>query len=183
MKTIKRTFAIVISLTAVLWAAQSARAFYNPEIGRWANRDPIGEAGGINLFEFASDAPINSYDPDGLFPPSNGTCKALAKKIANLEKEIADRTRELYDDPLNLPSWDRKNHQKILNMMKANLAKRKALYQANCTDPEPPSSPTSCPAPAPVTTPVIINPITPIPTPTPSPTPVFDPIPIFEPIL
>jgi hypothetical protein len=30
--------------------ASVAQAFYNPDTGRWLNRDPIGERGGINLF-------------------------------------------------------------------------------------------------------------------------------------
>src|SRR5437867_1685015 len=38
------------------------------------------------------------------------------------------------------PSLSRRGHQKLLNMAKANLAVKKALYQALCSDPEPPSS-------------------------------------------
>jgi RHS repeat-associated protein len=27
--------------------------FYNPTLGRWSNRDPLNEAGGLNLTEYA----------------------------------------------------------------------------------------------------------------------------------
>jgi RHS repeat-associated protein len=40
--------------------------FYNPALGRWLTRDPIGEDGGINLYEFTKNDPVNRMDPDGL---------------------------------------------------------------------------------------------------------------------
>lgn len=40
--------------------------FYAPAIGRWMNRDPLGEAGGINLYGFVLNNPIMFVDPEGL---------------------------------------------------------------------------------------------------------------------
>jgi RHS repeat-associated protein len=40
--------------------------FYAPAIGRWMNRDPLGEAGGINLYGFVNNDPVNWVDPWGL---------------------------------------------------------------------------------------------------------------------
>ena len=39
--------------------------YYDPYIGRWTNRDPIGEAGGLNLYGFVGNDPINLVDPYG----------------------------------------------------------------------------------------------------------------------
>ena len=40
--------------------------FYAPELGRWLTRDPLGEAGGLNLYAFVGNNPVNWVDPWGL---------------------------------------------------------------------------------------------------------------------
>ena len=35
---------------------------YDARLGRWLSRDPIGEEGGINLYGYVGDNPINSVD-------------------------------------------------------------------------------------------------------------------------
>ena len=45
--------------------------YYNPGLGRWLNRDPIGEMGGLNLFGFVQNSAPNRIDPLGLFSPGN----------------------------------------------------------------------------------------------------------------
>jgi len=40
--------------------------FYDPGAGRWLNRDPIGEEGGMNLYGFVNNDPLNLLDYLGL---------------------------------------------------------------------------------------------------------------------
>jgi RHS repeat-associated protein len=40
--------------------------FYDPGAGRWLNRDPIGEEGGVNLYGMVGNDAANSYDVLGL---------------------------------------------------------------------------------------------------------------------
>ena len=39
---------------------------YNPALGRWLSRDPIGEAGGVNLYGYVENNPVNFVDSLGL---------------------------------------------------------------------------------------------------------------------
>ena len=40
--------------------------FYSAGLGRWINRDPIAETGGVNLYAMVGNNPINALDPYGL---------------------------------------------------------------------------------------------------------------------
>jgi uncharacterized protein (DUF2235 family) len=40
--------------------------YYSPTMGRWLSRDPLGEAGGVNLVGFVGNSPENATDPLGL---------------------------------------------------------------------------------------------------------------------
>jgi len=41
--------------------------YYEPNLQRWLNRDPIQERGGLNLYGLVGNAPVNAVDPSGLF--------------------------------------------------------------------------------------------------------------------
>ena len=43
--------------------------YYTPELGRFLNRDPLGESGGANLYGFVGNNPVNNWDLLGLRPP------------------------------------------------------------------------------------------------------------------
>ncbi len=50
--------------------------YYAPSLGRFVSRDPIGFAGGINLYAYCYGDPINYWDPsgtDGIFGVPAGT--------------------------------------------------------------------------------------------------------------
>lgn len=40
--------------------------YYDPNVGRYLTPDPIGLAGGINLYPYALNNPVNEIDPLGL---------------------------------------------------------------------------------------------------------------------
>jgi RHS repeat-associated protein len=42
--------------------------FYSPEVGKWVNRDPIGEMGGENAYLAFYNDPVGQIDPDGRCP-------------------------------------------------------------------------------------------------------------------
>ena len=43
--------------------------YYDPQSGQFTQQDPIGIAGGLNLYGFAGGDPVNNADPFGLCPP------------------------------------------------------------------------------------------------------------------
>lgn len=57
----KRMFIVVLFVSF----AASALAVYNPQTGRWLSRDPSGERGGKNLYQFAANSAIGHIDTLG----------------------------------------------------------------------------------------------------------------------
>jgi uncharacterized protein RhaS with RHS repeats len=63
----------------------TALSYYVPEQGRWMNRDPVGEAGGVNLYGFNLNNPVDRIDTDGrssLANPANAAVVAEAEAAA-----------------------------------------------------------------------------------------------------
>jgi RHS repeat-associated protein len=58
------------------------RQLYNPMIGRFEQEDPIGQRGGINLFAYAADSPMNFKDPDGTQTFSGGLLRTPIVPVA-----------------------------------------------------------------------------------------------------
>ena len=56
-------------LTALILSsfAIPATAYYHPDEGRWLSRDPIGEEGALQLYEYVQNNPPNTYDNEGLW--------------------------------------------------------------------------------------------------------------------
>src|SRR4029077_8725336 len=39
--------------------------YYDPGLGRWLSEDPAGIAGGLNLYAYVGNDPVNGLDPSG----------------------------------------------------------------------------------------------------------------------
>ena len=61
--------------------------FYNPSIGKWMSRDPLGEFGGLNLYGFVGNNPANFFDPLGLADDS-GTKTLLGPNYIGSKKDV-----------------------------------------------------------------------------------------------
>jgi RHS repeat-associated protein len=61
---------------------------YDPDFGRWLNRDPIAERGGLNLYDYVGNSPIANVDLSGLVANRGGPigvrdCNAQEWQAAN----------------------------------------------------------------------------------------------------
>jgi len=61
--------------------------YYDPQQGRFTQEDPIGLAGGMNLYGFAGGDPVNFSDPLGLWVEPQGLGTMIA--VSNLLKSSA----------------------------------------------------------------------------------------------
>ena len=73
----------MVSLVACLFlfVAHEALAFYNPEAGRWLNRDPIEEKGGHNLYGLVRNDPLGKVDALGLVEESCRKCHVTKARL------------------------------------------------------------------------------------------------------
>jgi RHS repeat-associated protein len=60
--------------------------YYDSDLGRWLNRDPIEEEGGLNLYGFVENNPVNFVDALGLLAepcmkPDGRRCEPLGPAI------------------------------------------------------------------------------------------------------
>ena len=99
--------------------------YYDPNLQRWLNRDPIGEAGGFNLYAFVGNNPVNRIDRFGLqeggeedaeegeVPPEdyellrrdqNGVYRSDAE-IQAIEREINENTKYINENFEQAPPY------------------------------------------------------------------------------
>jgi RHS repeat-associated protein len=88
-----RRFTVALVGFGLMAVTQFASAMYDPSLGRWINRDPLGETGfeatrhrisparlvpDANLYAFVRNGPISKVDPEGLVTWDMGPCQDLA---------------------------------------------------------------------------------------------------------
>jgi hypothetical protein len=82
---------------------------YDPALGRWPSRDPIGEKGGVNLYAFVGNDPIYWWDRLGLDPLIHGgrkceecdSCADLIQKGKWFATSIKTRIERIIASQLN----------------------------------------------------------------------------------
>jgi RHS repeat-associated protein len=149
-----------------LWHAQSGldltlfRA-YDPNFGRWISRDPLKEKGGINLYGYVGNNPVNWWDPYGLVGepfvlppnPSAGMPRGWAKDMIHRDPngEIwrspnGKESLEFNKGRPGLPGWRGKDHWHQNDDHEDHL---KPGTEVEICDQDPVPDPEPAPAPAP----------------------------------
>jgi RHS repeat-associated protein len=66
---------------------------YDPTLGRWISRDPLNEQGGINLYRYVSNRPVDLFDPCGLWPELGGIDWGSSEAWGNMAGGFAEGGR------------------------------------------------------------------------------------------
>jgi RHS repeat-associated protein len=77
--------------------------YFDPVSGRFTQQDPIGVAGGMNLYGFAEGDPVNFSDPFGLCPPCAGLSSgipAILSQALSSPFRLTNREKEAMVDAL-----------------------------------------------------------------------------------
>jgi RHS repeat-associated protein len=69
--------------------------YYDPEVGRFLSPDPIGFAGGLNLYGYCGGNPVNLVDPLGLF---GGPLYPPGEDGRRMQSADAERMRRLHNE-------------------------------------------------------------------------------------
>jgi len=75
--------------------------YYNPQLGRWPSRDPIGQLGGMNLYAFVNNCPVCVIDPYGLVACS----WAVGRCSRNVAGANVPNTITVGSVTINIPQW------------------------------------------------------------------------------
>ncbi len=118
---------MLVAVLATLFLADAASAYYSPRMGRFLNRDPIGETGARvvraathtirfisrdalpgnlegNLYRFVDNTPTNNVDPDGREPCKRDvfpgvTVQKFNNSVGHEWLNIAGTYRGFYPNP------------------------------------------------------------------------------------
>jgi len=72
--------------------------YYDPATGRFTQEDPIGLAGGLNLYGFAGGDPINFWDPFGLCLEDDEVCADLVRQLRAQEGSEFHKAADAFDE-------------------------------------------------------------------------------------
>src|SRR5205823_9319362 len=64
------------------------RRFYEPNLQRWLNRDPISERGGFNLYGYVGNNSVNLIDRMGLLAVSPQMLRVITAALAGASESV-----------------------------------------------------------------------------------------------
>jgi RHS repeat-associated protein len=70
---------------------------YDPQTARFTQEDPIGLAGGVNLYGFAAGDPVSFSDPFGLCVDTDFNCENLVKMLRAQEGSEFQKAADVYE--------------------------------------------------------------------------------------
>lgn len=103
--------------------------YYDPKTGRYLTPDPIGLAGGINLFVYAGNNPINAIDPYGLMSATSAAAiKAIMENKGLSTKQQMEAIKSI---PTNLPDHNLHNPYITHDFSTSEIVRagKKAIYE------------------------------------------------------
>ena len=95
--------------------------FYNASLGRWLNRDPIEEKGGLNLYAFVQNRPGGAVDSLGRYTINKQCCQAALQYLVNTRRLISFYQKQ-YDNFRNVGLNDIAAGLRELNAQDLGLA-------------------------------------------------------------
>ena len=101
-----------------------------PHLGLWTSRDPLGEAGGLNLYAYVGNNPVNWVDPWGLVIAPDGGNSVQS----TFNDCLAEPNPQMRIDCLEMlqiaePNWCEANN--VSNILKSQYNTRDAWMQSN----------------------------------------------------
>lgn len=109
---------------------------YEPELGRWLGRDPVGFSGGWNHYAYVGSDPVGAFDPSGLWPDGPPSSAFGHSSYPELEQQAA------WDAFWTLAPW-------VLNLILPELLPASLPHPGPTLEPRPEPSCQNPPRPTP----------------------------------